>query len=744
MTEQEWRKRMTNPRYNELQITTHQDNKPYVFVSYKSDSWELVLTEIVYTLQKEYGLRVYFDKSFNDNNNVWTKQFRKNMSDPNCKAIIAFVDNEYYLSYATLLEIMYSQTALAVQGMQKDENKGLDVIPVNLETIKVPPLEVGKEDTGLGVRTFSNGTINVNADTEKKLFDETFDELVERKKFQEGSKPKFLYKHKDCEEEIALSKSVCWTIMKEMFSIIGVNENPYKPNMVEFYDSLVKTIQSIAPDVFDDVSALPLEKIQWNEFDKVRSFSYNGEFYNVVDAQHAYIAIVDVIHQNDAKVNPNNIVDCPLPAYVRFEDGTELSIPKSNYGHLLKDIAKEKVVLYADQCKKGKTVSKYEILTRSPEGHSEDTSNLFSDSLEHFAYYFSEFYDKKSAEWKKENGSGRMPSIDMEVAIDFECEYLDHYYIKEHSLKKIFNDIIIFFYRKSGNRYFDYIVDVCGKTGTKYPMIINDSFAGDKQKYSQIANSEYFYYDNYSPKEILTYIHKHLEMYFCFLKKEEGAIENSPNVIVNYKFADQKDAAMMRAIREKGYMAKSAAIDEMNIVSEVQGTDLKEISKYPSTKGGEGRVKVSYSWSSAEYGQYLSMRGKDKEFEPVEGNAIGIRAFYQFMLWFMVNKGVEIGSMVYGVDKNDVDRNGNNRGLKKWKDVLCVANLNEETKRLIGVETFPEKYATDEDGDLCVYVGGNLLKDNRVFVKMFSALETVHDISDYTLYFGGDKKKTDM
>lgn len=54
-------------------------------------------------LVKEYGLRVYFDKSFNDNNNVWTSQFMENMRSPYCKAVVAFVDNQYYLSYATLL-----------------------------------------------------------------------------------------------------------------------------------------------------------------------------------------------------------------------------------------------------------------------------------------------------------------------------------------------------------------------------------------------------------------------------------------------------------------------------------------------------------------------------------------------------------------------------------------------------------------------------------------------------------------
>lgn len=546
MTEQEWKNRMTNPKYNELQITTHKDNKPYVFISYKSDSWEQVLTEIVYKLQKEYGLRIYFDKSFNDNNNVWTEQFPTNMSDPNCKAVLAFVDNEYYLSYATLLEIMYSQTYKASVG----KKKGLAVIPVNLETIKEPSGDEGKEDTGLGVETFLNGTKNFNARTEKELFDKTFCELKDRKIWKTAQ---YIY------DKEMLSKSVCSIMMGEMFSFIRVSENPYKSGMVEFYDSLVKTIKSVAPDVFDDVADSTLEEINWSEFDKVKSFSYNGEFYNVLDAQNAYISIVDILHQNDSDVNPTNIVDGTLPKYVKFEDGTELNIPKSNYAVFLKDIAKEKIVLYADQCMEGKNVPKYEILSRNSEG--------------------------------------------------------------------------------------------------------------------------------------------------CL-----------------------------------GYTEKSLKTDEMHIVSEVRGKDLKEISKYPSTKGGRGRVRVSYAWNSVEYNQYLSLRGQDREFEFVEGNAIGIRAFYQFMLWFMVNKEVEIGSLVYGIDKNDIDKNGKNRGLRKWKDVLCVANLDEEIKQLIGAESHPNKYVIDEEGDLCVYVGGNLVSDNKVFAKMFSSLAMTHNISDYILYFGGENK----
>lgn len=169
----------------------------------------------------------------------------------------------------------------------------------------------------------------------------------------------------------------------------------------------------------------------------------------------------------------------------------------------------------------------------------------------------------------------------------------------------------------------------------------------------------------------------------------------------------------------------------------VQGEDLLEVKKYPSTKGQIGR-KACYSFNGAEYKEYLSLRGGEKDFVFVEGDAVGIRGFYQFMLWFMVNKRVEIGSCVYGIDKHDVDKNGNNRGLRKWKNVLCVDVLDEETKRYIGsVNDNSDKYVVDQDGDLCVYVGGNLLSDNQSFVKMFKALSRKQDISNYALEFGG-------
>ena len=55
--------RMQDSRYKELVVTKASDEKDYVFISYRGNSWKKVLTEIVYKLQKEYGLRIYFDKN---------------------------------------------------------------------------------------------------------------------------------------------------------------------------------------------------------------------------------------------------------------------------------------------------------------------------------------------------------------------------------------------------------------------------------------------------------------------------------------------------------------------------------------------------------------------------------------------------------------------------------------------------------------------------------------------------------
>lgn len=54
---------------------------------------------------KEHGLNVYFDGDFSGHNPLWTEQFPENMEPGNCRGVVAFIDDAYTKSYATLMEL---------------------------------------------------------------------------------------------------------------------------------------------------------------------------------------------------------------------------------------------------------------------------------------------------------------------------------------------------------------------------------------------------------------------------------------------------------------------------------------------------------------------------------------------------------------------------------------------------------------------------------------------------------------
>ena len=91
MTPQENERRSLDPHVDYIKelICDRDGNQSYVFISYKSDDWEVVLHEIVYKLVKDYGLNVYFDGSFDSHNALWVNQFPDNMRDYKCKGVPA-------------------------------------------------------------------------------------------------------------------------------------------------------------------------------------------------------------------------------------------------------------------------------------------------------------------------------------------------------------------------------------------------------------------------------------------------------------------------------------------------------------------------------------------------------------------------------------------------------------------------------------------------------------------------------
>lgn len=151
--------RANSRKVQELQVTANQDIKSYVFISYKSDDWKMVLEDIVWELQQRYGLRVYFDKKFASSNEKWMAQMQDEVG-PHCAAMISFVSPKYLTSYATLMEVLYSQIE------KKSKNNGMKnavVIPVLLNETRIENV-VQKIS-----HTEQNENVRMQSDEEKLL-----------------------------------------------------------------------------------------------------------------------------------------------------------------------------------------------------------------------------------------------------------------------------------------------------------------------------------------------------------------------------------------------------------------------------------------------------------------------------------------------------------------------------------------------------------------------------------------------
>ena len=215
-------------------ITNKDTGKPYVFISYKSDDWKVVLHEIVYELVTEYGLNVYFDGDFNGHNKLWTDQFRENMEAENCLGVLAFVNDAYATSYATLMELLYSQV-----GCQ-DQN--YNTVPKPVVTINLSKLSQIKDtdNTGLGV-----GNDNIHAEAEKRLFDELFQEAAERKILKKTVSP--------FNRTPLLHKKLCAAMTREVLAYIKANDNLYGSGST--IDDIVRTMKNeFGKEVFGNKS----------------------------------------------------------------------------------------------------------------------------------------------------------------------------------------------------------------------------------------------------------------------------------------------------------------------------------------------------------------------------------------------------------------------------------------------------------------------------------------------------------
>lgn len=230
--EKEKREQDEHVKYITEHVCNKDGDKPYVFISYKSDDWEIVLQDIVYRLVKEEGLNVYFDGDFGGHNSHWTTQFPQNMGDPKCKGVLAFLDDKYATSYATVLELMYSQ------GSCQDPDNSYDYVKKKVIPVNLGPLTSikDKSDTGLGKTESPNGERNPKAVDEKKLFDGAFRRACKKGIFDKSIQP---YEA----NEGSLPKDLCSVMLTELLEEINCNYNDY-PKKGYSIKNIVASIRS--------------------------------------------------------------------------------------------------------------------------------------------------------------------------------------------------------------------------------------------------------------------------------------------------------------------------------------------------------------------------------------------------------------------------------------------------------------------------------------------------------------------
>lgn len=233
--------RMEDPKYKQLNITTSDDSEPYVFISYKSDDWPVALTTIVYELQTRYGLRVYFDRDFDEKNALWTEEFQKAMGSPKCKAVLVFLSKNYCASYATLMELMYSQTKICMVNRVRKPLVPI-IIDSNFQN-DLDSLLSNEEDTGLRLEG-----------AERLLFDRCFDQLCIIASKEPGLDGEVLNSYV---KQMRLEKRICAQLIEEIISFSKTNYNLFIDNN-EFYQKLALTINdavnSTKNSLQDDIS----------------------------------------------------------------------------------------------------------------------------------------------------------------------------------------------------------------------------------------------------------------------------------------------------------------------------------------------------------------------------------------------------------------------------------------------------------------------------------------------------------
>lgn len=218
-------KKLIDKLNGEITVTDRTKQQPYVFISYKSDD-RLSMLRIVHRLNTLYGLRVYYDKEFAVNNELWVDQMEANMSSAHCYGMLIFLTKKYYMSYAPCMEMMHSHTSRCLKMRRRGEKEYLPLVPINLE--KIPVFSDIELDSDTGLQQ-SNMQGSINA--EKRSFLRYYEQL---RRLIPGF-DHYIPENNSC----CLTVEACSGIINDIIDFANINENRFYESS---FDSFCNTI----------------------------------------------------------------------------------------------------------------------------------------------------------------------------------------------------------------------------------------------------------------------------------------------------------------------------------------------------------------------------------------------------------------------------------------------------------------------------------------------------------------------
>ena len=103
------RTNLTKKEYEQLLANGWREEEDYVFVSYASADWEKVYPTVL--ALRARGINVYIDVEFQENQSQnWLENFQRQLLNPCCGGIVAFLSINYMRSYACLMEQLANRT----------------------------------------------------------------------------------------------------------------------------------------------------------------------------------------------------------------------------------------------------------------------------------------------------------------------------------------------------------------------------------------------------------------------------------------------------------------------------------------------------------------------------------------------------------------------------------------------------------------------------------------------------------